>query len=75
MKNTESIIKQYNKELFSKLFPDNKEPILCNSVLNPNDEIYNLSFAEIAKSHLDEILKEQEFDLELEQIKNNLNII
>jgi len=56
------------------LFPDKNEPIFCNSVTDPNDEFYNLSFEEIAKIHLDKILKEEEFFLELETIKNNLKI-
>ena len=56
------------------MFPDKNEPIFCNSVTDPNDEFYNLSFEEIAKIHLDKILKEEEFFLELETIKNNLKI-
>jgi len=71
---TKKIIDDYNEKLFSKLFPDKNEPIFCNSVLNPNDEIFNMSFKEIAKKHLDEILQEQEFLTEFEQIKHNLNL-
>ncbi len=74
MKTSKKIIDEYNEKLFSKLFPDKNEPIKCNSVLNSDDEFYNLSFAEIAKIHLNKILDEEEFYLELETIKNNLKI-
>jgi len=74
MQNSKNQIDEYNKKLFAKLFPDKLEPIKCNSVLGPDDEISNLSFAEIAKKHLDEILQAQEFDTEFEQIKHNLKI-
>lgn len=71
---TKTIIDDYNRKLFEKLFPDKNEPIICNSATDPKDPIFNMSFAEIAKNHLKEILDEQEFDLEFEQIKHNLNI-
>jgi len=71
---TKKLFDKNNEELLKKMIPEKSEPIFCNSVLNPNDEIYNLSFKEIAKNRLNEILDEQEFDLELEQIKHNLNI-
>lgn len=74
MSTSKKIVDQYNEKLFAKLFPDKNEPILCNSVTDPNDEFYNLSFAEIAKIHLHKILEEEEFFLELETIKNNLKI-
>lgn len=74
MKTSKQIIDEYNEKLFAKLFPDKNEPIYCNSVTDPNDEFYNLSFEEIAKIHLDKILEQQEFELELETIKNNLKI-
>lgn len=74
MKSTKQIIDEYNEKLFAKLFPKENEPIFCNSVLDPNDEIYNLSFAEIAKKHLEEILNFEDFNLEFEEIKNNLKI-
>jgi hypothetical protein len=70
---TSKLMSEYNKKLFAKLFPDN-EPIECNSVLDPNDEFYNMSFQEIAHEHLKNILDEQQFDLEFDQIKQNLNI-
>ncbi len=70
---TSKIISEYNKKLFAKLFPDN-EPIECNSIIDPNDPIFNKSFQEIANEHLKNILDEQQFDLEFEQIKHNLNI-
>ena len=74
MSASKKIIDQYNEQLFKKLFPDKNEPIYCNSVTDPNDEFYNLSFEEIAKIHLDKILEEEEFFLELETIKHNLKI-
>ena len=74
MKTSKQIIDEYNEQLFKKLFPDKNEPIYCNSVTDPNDEFYNLSFEEIAKIHLDKILEEEEFFLELETIKHNLKI-
>jgi len=77
MKNMESskkIIDDYNKKLFAKLFPDKSTPIFGNSYNNPNDPIFNKSFNQIAHEKLNEILDEQEFNLELETIKNNLNI-
>jgi len=70
---SKDIINSYNQKLFEKLFPDKETPIFCNSVLGP-DETTNLSFAEIAKKHLDEILQAQEFDLEFETLKHNLKI-
>jgi len=74
MENSKNQIDEYNQKLFAKLFPDKTDPIFCNSVLNPNDEIFNMIFKEIAKKHLDEILQAQEFDTEFEQIKHNLKI-
>lgn len=74
MKTSKQIVDEYNEKLFAKLFPDKNEPIFCNSVTDPNDEFYNLSFAEIAQKHLENIISEQEFNLELETIKNNLKI-
>lgn len=74
MKTSKQIIDEYNEQLFAKLFPDKKEPIYCNSVTDPNDEFFNLSFEEIAKIHLHKILEEEEFYLELEIIKHNLKI-
>lgn len=70
---SKKIIEQYNKELFKKLFPDKETPIFCNSVTDPNEKYFNMSFQEIANEHLKEILEHQEFDLEFEQIKHNLN--
>ena len=74
MSTSKKIVDQYNEQLFKKLFPDKNEPIYCNSVTDPNDEFFNLSFKEIAKIHLDKILEEEEFFLELETIKHNLKI-
>lgn len=74
MKSSKKIMEEYNQELLKKLFPDKNDPIFCNSVTDPNDEFYNLSFQEIAKIHLNKILEEEEFYLELETIKNDLNI-
>ena len=74
MSASKKIIDQYNEKLFAKLFPDKNEPIHCNSVTDPNDEFFNLSFEEIAKIHLHKILEEEEFYLELETIKHNLKI-
>lgn len=73
MKTTKNLIDEYNEKLFAKLFPEKYEPIKCNFEIDANDEIFNLSFAEIAKQKLNEILQEQEFLTELEQIKNDLN--
>jgi len=70
---TKKIIDKNNEELLKKLIPEKSEPIKCNSVLLP-DEIFNLSFKEIAKNRLNEILEEQEFLTEFEQIKHNLNL-
>ena len=70
---TNKIISDYNKKLFEKLFPDN-EPIECNSFIDPNNPIFNKSFQEIANEHLKNILDEQEFLTEFEQIKHNLNL-
>ena len=74
MSASKKIIDQYNEKLFAKLFPDKNEPIYGNSVTDPNDEFFNLSFEEIAKIHLHKILEEEEFYLELETIKHNLKI-
>lgn len=74
MQNSKNQIDEYNKKLFAKLFPNPAEPIKCNSVLNPDDETTNLSFAEIAQQHLEKIIENAEFDLEFEQIKHNLKI-
>jgi hypothetical protein len=72
MKISKKIIDQYNKELFNKLFPDKETPIFGNSVTDTNDKYFNMSFQEIANEHLKEILEHQEFDLEFEELKNNL---
>jgi len=74
MQNSKNHIVDYNKKLFAKLFPNKLEPIKCNSVLHPDDENFNMSFAEIAQAHLEEIIENAEFDLELETIKHNLKI-
>jgi hypothetical protein len=41
MKTTNQIVKENNKRLTDALIPKGNEPIFCNSVLNPNDEIFN----------------------------------
>ena len=69
---TEKIISEYNEKLFKKLFGDKKEPIAGNSLTNPNDAIFGKSFEQIANEHLQNIIEQQEFLTELEQIKNNL---
>ena len=71
---SKKIIDQYNKELFKKLFPDKETPIFGNSVTDPNDKYFNMSFQEIANEHLKEILEHQEFLTEFEQIKFNNKI-
>jgi len=74
MENSKKVIQDYNKKLFAKLFPYKTEPIFCNSVLDENQEATKLSFQEIANEHLRNILEEQEFITDLEQIKHNLKI-
>lgn len=74
MQNSKNQIDEYNQKLFAKLFPNPGEPIKCNSVLGPDDETTNLSFAEIAQAHLEEIIENAEFDLEFETLKHNLKI-
>jgi len=74
MESSKKVIQDYNKKLFAKLFPDKTEPIFCNSVLDENQEATKLSFREIANEHLKNILEEQEFITELEQIKFNNQI-
>jgi len=64
----------YNRELLKKLIPDKETPIYGVSFTDPNDPIFNKSFEEIKNEVIQEILKYQEFDLELEKIKNNLKI-
>ena len=74
METSKNIIQEYNNKLFEKLFPDKSEPIFCNSVINPKEAIFQKSFKDIALEYLSEIILEQEFYLELEQIKHNLKI-
>ena len=57
MKTTKDLIDEYNERLFAKLFPEKSDPIKCNFEINPNDEIFNLSFAEIAKQKLNETVR------------------
>jgi len=71
---TKKIIDKNNEELLKKMIPEKSEPIKCNSVLHPDDETTNLSFAEIAQQHLEEIIENAEFDLEFETLKHNLKI-
>lgn len=71
---SKKIISDHNKKLFDKLIPNKNEPIICNSILDGNQEITNFSFQEIAKQHLEEILEHQEFLTEFEQMKHNLNL-
>jgi hypothetical protein len=37
---TAEIVKANNKRLTDALIPTDKEPIFCNSFLDPNDEVY-----------------------------------
>ena len=74
MDSSKKIIDDYNEKLFVKLFPDKNTPLFCNSVNDPNDPIFNKSFKQIAHEKLNEILDEQEFDLEFESLKHNLNL-
>lgn len=46
---TIEIFNRHNKKILKRLIPDKSLPIICNSVLNPETEIYNLSFDEIKK--------------------------
>jgi hypothetical protein len=69
MNPSKKIFDQYNQELKSKLIPGSNEPIETNFVTDCNDPIFDKSFEEIRK-----IIEHQEFDIELEQIKNNLNL-
>jgi len=74
MEGSKKIFENLNRELINKLIPDKSTPIFGNSYNEPNDPIFNKSFKQIAHEKLNEILDEQEFNLELETIKNNLNI-
>jgi len=69
MKTSKQFFEEYNEELKSKLIPLSGEPIETNFVTDCNDPIFDKSFEEIKK-----IIEQQEFLLELEQIKNNLKI-
>jgi len=69
MNPSKKIFDQYNQGLKSKLIPDANEPIETNFVTDCNNPIFDKSFDEIKK-----IIEFQEFNLELEQIKNNLNL-
>jgi hypothetical protein len=44
-----AIIDQNNKRLTDLLIPKGDEPIYCNSVLDPNDEIFNEPLKKITK--------------------------
>jgi len=71
---SKKIFDNLNRELMKNLIPDKSTPIFGNSFTNPNDEIFNKSFEQIKKDVILEIIKKQEFDLEFEEIKNNLNL-
>jgi len=71
---SKKIFDNLNRELMKNLIPDKSNPIFGNSFTNPNDEIFNKSFEQIKKDVILEIIKKQEFDLEFEEIKNNLNL-
>jgi len=73
MQNSKNQIDEYNKKLFAKLF-ENLEPIKPIFVTDCSDPMFEKSFAEIAQAHLEEIIENAEFDLELETLKHNLKI-
>ena len=72
--NSKKIFDNLNRELMNKLIPDKNTPIFGNSFTNCNDPIFDKSFEEIRKEVISEIIKNQEFDLEFESIKYNLNL-
>ncbi len=41
MTTTAEIVKANNKRLTDALIPTGDEPIICNSLIDPNDEIFN----------------------------------
>jgi len=65
MKTSKQLFEEYNEELKSKLITQPGEAIETNFVTDCNDPFFDMTFEEI---------KNQEFLLELEQIKNNLNL-
>jgi len=69
MKTSKQLFEEYNEELKSKLIPLPGESIETNFVTDCNDPFFDMTFEEIKK-----IIRQQEFNLELEQIKNNLNL-
>lgn len=38
---SKKIVAKNNKKLLSKLIPDKSLPVFCNSLINPNDEVFN----------------------------------
>ena len=72
--NSKKIFDNLNRELMKNLIPDKTTPIFGNSFTNCNDPIFDKSFEEIRKEVISEIIKNQEFDLEFESIKYNLNL-
>ena len=70
---SKKLFEQYNNELLKNLIPDKSTPIFGNSFTNPNDEIFNKSFEEIRQEMI-LIIEHQEFLIELESIKYNLNL-
>lgn len=69
MQTSKQIFDKLNKGLMQRLIPLGNEPIETNFVTDCNDPIFDKSLEEVKK-----IIAQQEFDLELEQIKNNLKI-
>jgi hypothetical protein len=47
---TKEIVKANNLQLAKKLIPKGDEPIYCNSVIDPNDEVFNQSFKPYEKA-------------------------
>jgi len=74
MGNSKKIIDANNRELEKKLIPNKNLPIFGNSFLDPNDEIFCESFEQIKYEKLLDIIEYQEWNLQFEQIKNNLKI-
>ena len=71
---TKKIFDNLNRELMKNLIPDKSTPIFGNSFTNCNDPIFDKSFEEIRIETLLDVIEYQEWDLELEKIKYNLNL-
>ena len=71
--NSKKISDKNNRELIKNLIPDKSTPIFGNSFTNCNDPIFDKSFEQIRIETLLDVIEYQEWDLEIEKIKNNLN--